>query len=75
MWGNGDYIAGIKLYIKIVDMRQGKSRQLSVHLLGCTLIARGSGVGKKQMQIFLKFVDIVNILLQYSRWWHSSGYY
>lgn len=41
----------------IVDIGQEKSRQLSVHVLGHILIARGAGMEQKQMQKIVVFVD------------------
>ena len=46
-----------------VDMGLGKGGQLSAHVLGCILIARGAEVEQKQMQRFLESVGSVNILL------------
>ena len=54
---------GSKILYISVDVGQGKSRQLSVHLLGWILITRGAGAEQKQMQKILEFVDSVNILL------------
>lgn len=55
---------GPKLYI-IVDMGQGKSRQLSVPLLGYISKIRRTVPEQKQMQRLSEFVDSGNILLPY----------
>lgn len=49
MWKGSDYVSGVKkkMYVKLIDVGQGKGSQLSVHLAGCVLKAKRARVEQK----------------------------